>query len=372
MVKAAAAFIIGTLSWAGIDLSMIAICALCIPLVFTEHRAWYRLLIASSYYFGVMFNSLAPSTAFFLDINPITAQLMILGLSVINGFALTLPSFFVKSRFIAIVLGLIVIGTPPLGIFGGANPLLAAAVFFPGTGWIGFVLLLAVWALLLRYDDRQYFVTAPIVIIAAVLSAYTRPQLPDATWSGINTDKDFDHGQYTLLDQNLFMRQLGNAATEHSSGFLVFPEASSYGISKSDISRFPPDKHILLGQMTRSEPLSNQLVLIHGGDSQTVYDQRMPIPVGMFKPWNMKESYPLNLFDDGIIEINNQRLGVFICHEGMLLWPWLQTLAARPDELIVIGNGSFTRTNHLSDMQLVTAQAYSLLFGLPLAWSYNY
>ena len=62
---------------------------------------------------------------------------------------------YVKNRYLGIILLLIILILPPIGIVGWANPLTAAGVIFPGTGFIGLLLTVGLIYLMIWLNSKS-------------------------------------------------------------------------------------------------------------------------------------------------------------------------------------------------------------------------
>jgi hypothetical protein len=62
---------------------------------------------------------------------------------------------------------------------------------------------------------------------------------------------------------------------------------------------------------SRPEPTDNTMLIV--GAESTAFYQRVPVPLGMWRPFN-RISVPLRLNAPGVLVIDNQRVAVLICH----------------------------------------------------------
>ena len=111
-------------------------------------------------------------------------------------------------------------------------------------------------------------------------------------------------------------------------------------------------------------------VIARGKDTTTVYYQRIPVPIAMWKPFS-SGVVPLNLFRPGTIIVENQRAAVLICYEELLAWPMLRSASERPTLLIAASNEAWTGGTTVPVVQHACVRAWARLFGLPLISAIN-
>src|SRR5207245_2095237 len=74
-------------------------------------------------------------------------------------------------------------------------------------------------------------------------------------------------------------------------------------------------------------------VIARSQDATTIYRQRIPVPIAMWKPFR-PDGVPLNLFGHGTITVQKRRVAILICYEQLLVWPFLSSAAENPTILI--------------------------------------
>jgi hypothetical protein len=275
---------------------------------------------------------------------------------------------------------------PPLGIIGWASPLLSAGVLFPGSKWFGLALILAFLSLF-RFKPAQSVVC--LTFCAFVFHfQYTQPRLP-AGWEAVNTnyagsgqgDTDFTTEynthqcmQSTILESRaavlLFPEHLvthWNESTEAFWGDTLTSVATQHrtvligaGINQPGDSRNPFDQNRYLN-----------VVLARGEDNTALYQERIPIPIAMWKPFG-DEGVPLNLFARGTIHVHNQNAAVLICYEQILVWPFLSSALEHPTILLTTANDYWAKNTRIPAIQQSSAMSWARLFHIPVLSATNF
>lgn len=70
--------------------------------------------------------------------------------------------------------------------------------------------------------------------------------------------------------------------------------------------------------------------------------QRVPVPIGMWRPW-AAEGLDANLWGRGLAELRGVRVAYAICYEQLLVWPMVTSLAQRPAVLVGAANDWWAR-----------------------------
>jgi len=310
---------------------------------------------------------------------------------------------------------------PPLGIIGFISPLTAAGYLYPSTSWAGLAatallpgVLLAARGMALR---RRFAAVCLAFVICGSLaiSGRARTSVEAATlpgWVGVNThfgdvSQPFrDYGAAAFIQEK---------AAESPARVLIFPEfivprwseateafwrrtldrcrkrgqvlvigaglpssarMKYYGPAfnfASAISALESRDSSSLGTIHASAPLSpesvdNALILL-GASSGKLY-QRVPVPIGMWRPFS-NVSVPLRLNGPGVIEIDHQRAAVLICYEEMLSFPVLVSMLDHPTAIIGISNSFWFDETTIPQYQAAALRSWARLFRLPLFMAVN-
>lgn len=255
---------------------------------------------------------------------------------------------------------------PPVGLICWASPLVSAGLLFPGTGLVGVAaaaLLPVVWPI------------RPLVLTALMLLANLlhRQTLPAAGVESLNT-KD-------LAD--VFQKEEAARTAIHSSHsrLVVLPEGAVRRWSEATEAFWAPTieqlrathRTALVGAglpIANSQEFQNAVVVI-GDESRQVFLQRIPIPIGMWKPFGPADGVPLNLNGPGTIQVGRDRIAILICYEQLLVWPVLQSAFEKPSLIVGVSNAAWTRHTNIPAAQQACLSAWSRLFGIPYVAAVN-
>jgi len=117
-----------------------------------------------------------------------------------------------------------------------------------------------------------------------------------------------------------------------------------------------------------AESIDNSLLLL-GASSGKLY-QRVPVPIGMWRPFN-EVSVPFHLNGPGVVEIDHQRTAVLICYEEILTFPILASMLRHPTVLIGISNSFWFDETSIPQFQAAALKSWASLFRVPLFMSVN-
>ncbi len=315
-------------------------------------------------------------------------------------------------------LAFVALSVPPLGTVGFISPLTAAGYLFPATGWVGLAAVaLLPGALLLSLKAISHFRTAALLLMIATCGALaaigrvgnSAEALTIPGWVGVNTH--FGDVSQPLRDYSAatFIQQ---TATESAAHVLIFPEFIVPRWSEATevfwrrtldrcrergqtlligagLPSAGPMNHVIpvynfsasidalangnssLGTIRDSvsqEPVDNTLLAL-GASSGTLY-QRVPVPIGMWRPFS-SVSVPLRLDGPGVIEIDHQRVAVLICYEEMLTFPVLASILRHPTVVVGISNSFWFDDTTIPRYQAAAMSSWARLFRLPLFMAVN-
>jgi hypothetical protein len=275
---------------------------------------------------------------------------------------------------------------PPFGIIGWASPLVSAGVLFPGSKWLGVALIIAFLSLFRRWPAHSVVCLALCALVFHF--QYTQPQIPTG-WEAVNTnyggagqgDPDFateyntdQSMQVTIIESHatvlLFPEHLvtdWNESTEAFWGDTLTSVAAQHrtaligaGINQPGDSRNPFDQNRYLN-----------VLLARGENNTALYQERIPIPIAMWKPFG-DEGVPLNLFARGTIHVHNQNAAVLICYEQILVWPFLSSALEHPTILLTTANDYWAKNTLIPAIQQSSVASWARLFHLPVLSATNF
>tara|TARA_R110000787_G_scaffold9696_1_gene33585 strand:+ start:206 stop:1396 length:1191 start_codon:yes stop_codon:yes gene_type:complete len=269
----------------------------------------------------------------------------------------------------------ILMSVPPFGITGWANPITAAGVLFPGLGWFG---LIAMAHTLSAMTTRAWPIVALIVGTFVALSAkgWSEPGPPEG-WIGIDTHFNYaspvQHADYA---QHLATLALVQDAAKAGVKNIVLPE-SAFGIWT------PTTEHLWVRALqdldvtvnggailVSAEGYDNVMIEVSGKVAQTLYRERMPVPVSMWQPW-ASGGATAHVFGKPAGSFAGTLIAPLICYEQLLVWPILQSMIYKPSVIVATGNGWWTGDTNIVAIQKAAARAWASLFGVPLVIAFN-
>jgi apolipoprotein N-acyltransferase len=294
---------------------------------------------------------------------------------------LSLPWFFCWTRKESLrpwtaAIGIVLTALPPLCIIGWASPLLSAGVLFPDSAWLGIAAALTLPGLLIHRKTR---LAAVIVSSAAsiFLNIHAKERTIPTGWVGKMTRIHRPRKADDLADFAI-EEQLQRAAQSSRARVLVFPECAVRRWTDATDAFWAPTvshagKTLLIGG---GEPIPgaaryyNAVIVVgdHGGPS---FHQRIPVPGGMWNPFQPNRGVALNLLGPGTVSVGGQRAAILICYEQLLTWPMLRSAIERPTVLVAISNESWTAGTTVPRIQHACVRAWARLFGLPVVSAIN-
>lgn len=114
--------------------------------------------------------------------------------------------------------------------------------------------------------------------------------------------------------------------------------------------------------------LQNTLVAL--GDESAPLVQRVPVPIGMWRPWST-ESITADPLASGVGLVAGRKVAYSICYEQLLVFPVLVSLAHSPDVLVGAANDWWARETSIPAIQGQALDAWGRLFGLPVVRATN-
>jgi apolipoprotein N-acyltransferase len=381
----AIAVIISVIAWSGhvvtIPLSLLA------PLLL--YHAQSRLHSYATlffYYFGASWPVIPGARTFFGARGNIIEGILIC-LSAAALLAIPAALLFTKNRTVrpfAITAMFLLTALPPLGIIGWASPFLSSGVLFPGTAWFGVIGTLALLSLFGRFPVQT---ATAVTLLAITANGFYKPPSPPVGWQAISTQfGGAGQGDPDFLSEFLSSEKIQRTIMQSDAKVLVFPEhvvthwteATEEFWHESLDSLAARRATLIIGaglpRPSRPSPTAGQAyynaVIARGKDTTTVYYQRIPVPIAMWKPFS-SGGVPLNLFRPGTIIVENQRAAVLICYEELLVWPFLSSAGENPTILITTANDYWAKGTPIPNIQRASVSSLARLFGLPVLSAVN-
>jgi apolipoprotein N-acyltransferase len=273
---------------------------------------------------------------------------------------------------------------PPIGFIGWVNPLTAAGFLFPGAGFVGVACLVAglIFVVLRRWTATA--IVACVAMVTNAIAAQAKPAEWVAAWSGHDTN--FARLQTatapSFLAEGQRVAQVLMLAHQLEPGHvLVLPETVLPRVRQgndfaatmlTDVSAQlrAKDSALLVGSeiAVSGGPIRNVLVAL--GDDSGPLVQRVPVPIGMWRPWEA-DTIAANPFGNGIGQVAGRRVAYAICYEQLLTFPILISLAHHPDLIVGAANDWWARDTSIPAIQGQALDAWGRLFGVPVIRSTN-
>lgn len=279
---------------------------------------------------------------------------------------------------------LLLTALPPVGFIGWVNPLTAAGWWFPGLGFIGLAGLVALLVLVVLKRWPAVAALASLAVVANIVTLQAKPAEWSAAWSG--QDTTFARLQTAaarnFLVEGQRMAQVMMLAGQLEPGrVLVLPETvlprlhqgDDFNLSMlADVSaQLRAKESMILVGAEISVPggsIRNVLVAL-GGDAKPLA-QRVPVPIGMWRPW-AADSIAADPFGNGIGRVAGRRIAYAICYEQLLTFPILVSMVYRPDLIVGAANDWWARETSIPTIQGQALDVWGRLFGVPVIRATN-
>jgi apolipoprotein N-acyltransferase len=308
------------------------------------------------------------------------------------------PEFFQK-RSIRIIAALLISIPPPLGVIGWGNPLTAAGLFFPGFGWYGLTLMLLLYAAAAVSRTLRRALIVLVLLVTPFLS-FSCPPAPeeikagDVKIRGLNTSfgrmasgsGDFDAQYERERAVFRYIREMEKDEKLHGTDIVVLPETIIGRMNPTTLNRW--EKFFESLALALEEPFAekgtvfiagaeipthqgmkydNTMVSFGEGGKRQAARQRFPVPFSMYMPFRKSgaNGYLSSLGDISMLTLRGKRLGVLICYEQFLTWPFLTLLPQKPDALLAPSNLWWCENTSLPGIQAATVRLWARLFGIP-------
>ncbi|ODU97001.1 MAG: hypothetical protein ABT24_06870 [Thiomonas sp. SCN 64-16] len=297
-----------------------------------------------------------------------------------------------------VVVVLLAEALPPFGFFGWLSPLAMAGVLYPGWGVVGLALCAATFwtaATLVRPSSSLNAVTAAMLSAVALSAASVwanaayEPPDPPAGWIGVNTHvgRETDDVMAEVTRNQEWIDQAAEAVARAGKQgakkrlVMVLPEdvAGTWGPGTTAQARAamrPGDvwlvgASVLGGRHWDGSYLNAVVGLGQRGDA-VLFASPVPVPGGMWKPWEGEKSYTAAHWWEPVQTIAGVRVWASICYDQGLAWPWLQALVQRPAVVLRVSNYWYEPAGALAPrIASATTAAWARLMGAAVVTAVN-
>jgi hypothetical protein len=283
-------------------------------------------------------------------------------------------------RVTGFVIATFLMMVPPFGIAGWANPLTAAGILFPDWGWVGLSFTLFIMLALLTGVRTVTAVALCSIWLWSAMN-WTSASAPQS-WTGVDTHFHQALGRGFELDQQWqIIRTMQLAAVSSQARVVVAPESAAgfWTFTSQTLWQQAAMKSgvtfVVGATIIRDNGYDNTMIAVDRTGAQTLYRQRMPVPVSMWQPWltwfGQKGGAKADFFDNPVVMIGENRAAILLCYEQLVIWPVLQSMLYKPDILVAAGNGWWTEGTSIVAIQRTNTIAWAKLFGTPVVFSFN-
>jgi predicted amidohydrolase len=368
------------------------------------------------YYGGALWPIIPGARNFF---GPRASVLETVALWIVSSLLLALPWFLAWTKDRRQLLwrapaGLMLSVLPPLGLIGWASPLTSAGFLFPGTSWFGLIgCAFATGALAWR--PKLAIVVLVTLAIGINLSFVSAGDVPALTgWQGVNTNFGAESKeQSSSLAEFQAAEFIQGQAVNSNAHVVVFPEsvvstwtaatdsfwedtinrlrtagkiiivgarvieaqpesafsADDFAVSIATLRSAPTGPLVKSASHADSWPTYRNVLIVRGHEN-TIFDQRIPVPVSMWRPF-ARSGVQLHLAGPAVLRVAGQRAAVLICYEQLLTWPILTSLLRKPTVIVAVANDYWARGTTIPASQLTAVRAWARLMALPYVSATN-
>ncbi|MET0086490.1 MAG: nitrilase-related carbon-nitrogen hydrolase [Sedimenticola sp.] len=272
-----------------------------------------------------------------------------------------------------IILVMLLVSIPPVGIVGWANPLTSAGVIFPGTGWYGLLGTLVLILLIVRLP-----VAGPVVFIISLLVPQSIPVEP-AGWMAMDTQYLLPSRKRDFVADAKRQLDLVGRLQSVDGHVVVLPETIAG--RWSDASMFLWEGYaeeaanrgqtVIIGaELSGESGYRNVALELTPVGGKVLYEQLMPVPVGLWRPWDESSARPAWLRRQSA-KVRGLDAAFLICYEQLLIWPPLVAMSSGPEVLVGMSNDWWARGTDIPDIQVSVMKAWAALFGTSLVYAVN-
>ncbi len=346
---------------------------------YINQRSYLFTLILSYYLFAS--RGLLIGTENYYDSIYIAILIWLLSALLTTSVWITIWNPYQKKRLQLFPIMLTLLIVPPIGFISWVNPIISSAIVFPEFGFLGIVfylLSLYLVVILLKNKSRttQTIITILILFISTVIYNPIKKQKQNTLYP-INSNLKYKNQAVDFLGDYRRQKKLLAIANKSQQNNLLFHENALGSFNQNSMmiwERLDNNKTILAGATIyhkRVGVYDNVLMEITHNSYKTIYKQRVPVPISMWKPWIEQgaKAYP---FQNPTVEYQQSRVGVFICYEQLLTYTYLHTMFYEPKYIIGISNLWWVEDESIGKIQRRNLELWGRLFGKKFYYSENH
>jgi len=289
-----------------------------------------------------------------------------------------------RRRALGAVAVVVLSAVPPVGLVGWTNPLTAGGLLFPGMGFVGLAFMGGlVAALAVRRWPAVVMLVGAAMVANVSVSIWPKDHAPEmAAWSA--QDTRFQRLQSGALGHlNARVQFVADLAKQLQRGQVVVlpetllpadkPAVSFAWLMLADVGEQLKAKGatILVGtELAKPGRATENVLVALGDDDAKPLVQRVPVPIGMWRPWD-KETFAADPLASGVGLVRGRKVAFSICYEQLLVFPVLISMARSPDVLVGAANDWWARDTNIPTIQGQALDAWGRLFGVPVVRATN-
>ena len=297
------------------------------------------------------------------------------------------PSPWIESitPIIPLIVGLI----PPFYVFGVANPVEGAGIFFPGMGLLGifiyFVIIIIMSVIINKtVKIRLVYPLVGLILFSIYCNENFKQPLPPKNWVAVSTQLAPQTNQSEIHKKYIFLLNLLKRLIDNGYHVIVLPE-NAIGLLQQKtknmwdkIGDYAKARNVTIlsgAVILDSQKNNKQLdggIVAFGKESGVVYLTRQPVPFTEWIPFSEKGER-VHWFSKGIHSFYHLNVEFLVCYEellpGLVISPFLSL--DKPNLLISVANNWMGKGTGERHEQLDSVLVLSRLFGIPLIRSWN-
>jgi len=180
---------------------------------------------------------------------------------------------------------------------------------------------------------------------------------------------------------DLFWSSTLDALSIHGKTIIVGSKITAQaGVSRFSAAEFAATIAILNGtspsfpRVIVAQPEANvgfRNVLVVRGAHTGIFEQRVPVPIGMWKPLSAG-GVPLRLNGAGVFPVAGERAAILICYEQLLTWPIVTSMVDHPTVVVAVANDVWAAGTTIPAVQLTAVRGWARLLSIPYVSATNY
>lgn len=286
-----------------------------------------------------------------------------------------------KKRLILFPIMLITLILPPVGFISWVNPIISSVIAFPRLGFLGIILyLITIYLIAISLSKQKNSIKFIIIFSILTISTVNFNQKISSKSNiklyPINSNLTYKNQAIDFIGDHRRQKKLLAIANKSKCRNLLFHENALGNFNQNSMmiwDKLDKNKTILAGAYIYHqgvETYDNVLVELNNTSYKTIYKQRVPVPISMWKPWVEQgaRAYP---FQNPTVEYQQNRVGVFICYEQLLTYTYLHTMFYEPQYIIGISNLWWVEDESIGEIQRRSLELWGRLFDKFTIYSEN-